>query len=190
MGPDPCATPFYLVRHAEAGARTDRTDDHLRPLSAAGRYQARALAAMLESAEIGDILSSPYVRCVETLEPLAGRQGRTVVLTDVLAEGAPADDVLRLLRRVPPRSVLCTHGDVMEAVLRHVGFADTTDARDRLAKGVVWVLERCDNRLSVVEVLAAPVICLSTTDDDVESPDVTSSPEHHSDPHAVAGAAR
>jgi len=167
---DPSGTSFYLVRHAEAGERTDRPDDHLRPLSGAGRHQARSLATMFESADVGDILSSPYVRCVETLEALADRLGCSVVRTDALAEGAPIDSVLRLFELVPPRSVLCTHGDVMHDVMEHVAFADSTrGSSDRLAKGVVWVMQRGGDGLSVVEVLAAPATCLSTAGADVES---------------------
>jgi len=190
MGLDPCSTSLYLVRHAEAGVRTDRADDDLRSLSGAGRYQARSLAAAFESVDVGDILSSPYVRCVETLEPLADRRGRTVVRTDVLAEGAPIDSVLRLLEQVPPRSVLCTHGAVMEAALQHVAFPDTTGCTDLLAKGIVWVLERSGSRVWVVRVLAAPAVCLAAVANDVESPDIRWAPQPLSDTRAVTGVAR
>jgi 8-oxo-dGTP diphosphatase len=167
---DRTSTSFSLVRHAEAGERTDRPDDHLRPLSDAGRYQARSLATMFESTDVGDILSSPYVRCVETMEPLADRLGCSVVRTDALAEGAPIDAVLRLLEQVPPRSVLCTHGDVMRDVMEHVAFADSIRGRaDQLAKGVVWVMQPTGDGLSVVEVLAAPATCLSIAGAEVES---------------------
>jgi phosphohistidine phosphatase SixA len=124
---------------------------------------------MFESADVGDILSSPYVRCVETLEPLADRLGCSVERTDALAEGAPIDSVLRLLEQVPPRSVLCTHGDVMHDVMEHVAFADSIrGGSDRLAKGVVWVMQRGGDGLSVIEVLAAPATCLSIAGAEVE----------------------
>jgi 8-oxo-dGTP diphosphatase len=181
---------LYLVRHAEAGVRTDRADDHLRPLSGAGRHQARLLTTLFESVDVGDILSSPYVRCVQTLEPLADRRGRTVVHTDTLAEGAPIDAVLDLLHQVPARTVLCTHGDVMEAVLQHVVFADTTGCANRLAKGVVWVLERSGDRVSVVQMLAAPVVCPTNADKHMESPDSRRALQPHSNTRAVAGVAR
>jgi 8-oxo-dGTP diphosphatase len=151
------STSIYLVRHAEAGERSDRADDHLRALSGDGRHQAGSLAAMFESADVGDILSSPYVRCVETLEPLADRLGCSVERTDALAEGAPVGSVLRLLQQVPPRSVICTHGDVMHDLMGHVAFADSVrEGPDRLAKGVVWMMQRTDDAISIVEVLATP----------------------------------
>jgi 8-oxo-dGTP diphosphatase len=177
MSLEPGSTSIYLVRHAEAGDRTDRADDHLRPLSGAGRYQARSLAAAFESVDVVDILSSPYLRCVETLEPLAGRRDRTVERTHVLAEGAPIDAVLRLLEQAPARSVLCTHGDIMTGLLEHVAVSDTVGCTDPLAKGVVWVLQRSGNCVSVVRVLAAP----ATSDSTVQ--------EQHSHLRAVAGVA-
>jgi 8-oxo-dGTP diphosphatase len=156
----PHSTSVFLVRHAEAGMRTDRADDRLRPLSIAGRHQARSIAALFESSAIGDILSSPYTRCVQTMEPLADRRGCNVVHNDALAEGAPIEPLLRLLERVPAHSVLCTHGEVMRAVLDHAAIADTAQSdADRLAKGVVWELARRGDRVAVVEVFPPPAIC-------------------------------
>ena len=149
----------FVVRHARAGVRTDHADDHLRPLDAVGRLEARAIARWFGSAEVGDIVSSPFVRCVETLQPLARRRGRSVVTTDVLAEGNEMriDRVVQLIADVPARSVLCTHGDIVTALADHLEFADDLrDHPDRFAKGVVWVLRRGGDRSSVVE-LARPI---------------------------------
>ena len=49
--------------------------DEQRPLSKAGRRQAAALAKLLGDEPIGRIVSSPYVRCRETVAPLAERIG-------------------------------------------------------------------------------------------------------------------
>jgi phosphohistidine phosphatase SixA len=104
-----------LVRHASAGDRRDWTsDDRLRPLDARGRHQAAALAALLGRLEIRCIVSSPYVRCVETVEPLAAELGIPVEEDDRLVEGAGRAS-LELLGE--DGVVACTHGDVVEAVL-------------------------------------------------------------------------
>ncbi|MFZ9325595.1 MAG: SixA phosphatase family protein, partial [Ilumatobacteraceae bacterium] len=64
--------PVYLVRHAKAGSRNDFDgDDRERPLTNSGRRQAAALATRLAALSPSIIMSSPYRRCVETLEPLA-----------------------------------------------------------------------------------------------------------------------
>jgi 8-oxo-dGTP diphosphatase len=147
-------TGIYLVRHAHAGQRTTASDDWQRPLSAKGRYQASVLAKSLAAVVRGDILSSPFVRCVETMEPLAARSGREVLLDDALAEGAEVESLLQLLERVPERSVLCTHGDLLRA---------TVDRLDTLVrgpacfeKGAVWVLVRQEGRISHAESIPPP----------------------------------
>ena len=82
---------IYLVRHAKAGSRKAWTgDDELRPLSKAGRAQARALAKRLAADGITRIFSSPYVRCRQTVEPLAERSGVPVEASEALARGRAA----------------------------------------------------------------------------------------------------
>jgi 8-oxo-dGTP diphosphatase len=99
-----------LVRHASAGDRHDwHGDDHLRPLDAHGRRQAAELVDLLDSLEVRRIVSSPFTRCVETVEPLAERLGLPVELDDRLAEGA-GQAAYALVQE--PGIVCCTHGDV------------------------------------------------------------------------------
>ena len=65
---------LYLVRHAKAGERRLWEDDDIdRPMSAKGWKQAELLGERLAALDVGTLLSSPYVRCVQTLEPLAKR---------------------------------------------------------------------------------------------------------------------
>ena len=87
---------IYLVRHAPAGRRTGGTSDHLRPLSVGSRHQAEDLAGLLEAEVVGDISSRPFVRFVETTEPLAARIEREVVVADTLTEGGQSEPLLRL----------------------------------------------------------------------------------------------
>jgi 8-oxo-dGTP diphosphatase len=106
-----------LLRHASAGHRLDPYgDDHLRPLDARGRRQAAELVELLRPLEVRRVVSSPYVRCVETVEPLAAALGLPVEQDERLAEGA-SDGALDLLRE--DGVVACTHGDVAEEVLGH-----------------------------------------------------------------------
>jgi phosphohistidine phosphatase SixA len=83
------------------------------------------------------VLSSPYVRCLQTVAPL----GLEIVPDDRLAEGAPAEATLNLLRTVED-AVACTHGDVIEAVVGH-----------SLPKGGAVLLD--DDLLEVGEIPAA-----------------------------------
>jgi 8-oxo-dGTP diphosphatase len=106
-----------LLRHASAGRPHEYAgDDRLRPLDARGRRQAAALVELFGALEVRRVLSSPYVRCVETVEPLAAARGLPVELDDRLAEGA-GGTALELLRE--DGVVCCTHGDVAAEVLGH-----------------------------------------------------------------------
>lgn len=106
-----------LVRHAKAGDRSRWTDDdRLRPLTEAGHRQALGLVGAVDIAPTV-LFSSPYVRCVETLEPLAAAHGLEITLDDRLAEGVDLEPVLALLNDVPDGAVLCSHGDVIPMVV-------------------------------------------------------------------------
>jgi 8-oxo-dGTP diphosphatase len=149
---------LYLVRHAKAGQR-GRWDgpDHLRPLTKAGRAQAEALATWLANVPVPRILSSPYVRCVQTVEPLAVKLGVTIEATEHLSEAVPFEPALQLLHSLPDHSVLCTHGDLLpdliEAVVRRGTVIDgATDWR----KGTTWVLTREDGAIARAHAVPPP----------------------------------
>jgi len=139
----------YLVRHAKAGSRKAWTDDdELRPLSKAGKAQARALATRLAGAGITRVLSSPYVRCRQTVEPLAEGRGVPVEPSDALREGASLPDSLRLVEKVAgENAVLCTHGDVLGNLLLHFAELGVDLQTDRIEKGSVWALELDDGEV-------------------------------------------
>lgn len=133
----------YVVRHAKAGDRSSWIEaDFVRPLSTKGWAQARALAERLEAAGVTALVSSPYVRCVQTLEPLAERLGLSVATDERLAEGAAFTRTLELLAEVGDGAVLCSHGDVVPDLItalerRGMELATPPDWR----KATVWVLE-------------------------------------------------
>ena len=104
-----------LLRHASAGDREywDGDDFH-RPLDARGRRQAAELVELLRPFKVRRVLSSPYVRCIETVEPLAEALGLEVELDDRLKEGEGAR-AAPLLQE--DGVVCCTHGDIIESVL-------------------------------------------------------------------------
>ncbi|HEY7259598.1 MAG TPA: histidine phosphatase family protein [Gaiellales bacterium] len=121
-----------LVRHATAGDRaTWRDDDRLRPLDDRGRRQAAALPTALSELPIGRILTSPYVRCVQTVEPLAAALDLEIEEAAVLAEGSARAEVLPLLANVAAGTALCSHGDVCHELVGPL----------RTPKGSAWVLD-------------------------------------------------
>lgn len=136
----------WLVRHAAAGDRSTWTDDdRVRPLTPKGRNQARAIADALFPHHVDEIYSSPYVRCRQTVEPLAERCGLPVVDSDHLAEGARGGTTLEWIRTLSGRHVVaCSHGDVIPSVIRRleelgVPLYSPNGVFD-VKKGSVWTL--------------------------------------------------
>ena len=104
-----------LLRHAAAGDREQWDgDDFHRPLDAKGRRQAEALVEALRPLGVRRVLSSPYVRCVQTVEPLAAALGLPLEQDDRLAEGEGGAAAELLLE---DGVVCCTHGDVLDALV-------------------------------------------------------------------------
>ncbi len=78
---------ILLVRHARAGERDDwQGDDRLRPLDERGRRQAVELVGLLADYELERIVSSPALRCVQTVEPLAKTRSLEIEEREELAE--------------------------------------------------------------------------------------------------------
>jgi phosphohistidine phosphatase SixA len=109
---------MLLVRHASAGDREAwEGDDRERPLDDKGREQADALVDQLASHRIERILSSPAVRCVQTVEPLAAARGLQLELREELSEEEQATAGAALLRSLAGDDVVvCGHGGLEQAV--------------------------------------------------------------------------
>ena len=152
--------PILLVRHGHAGSRGSwEGPDRDRPLSSKGRAQARSIATNLEKYCPVRLLSSPYLRCVETLAPLGEVLGLEVEAVEELAEGR-AYECLELIRRLAGTDVaLCTHGDVIPEVLQALASEDGLDLGPypREAKGSVWVLDSAGSRFISASYIDAPV---------------------------------
>lgn len=150
--------PIALVRHAKAGDRLAWTeDDRLRPLTRKGKAQAEGLDALLGSLEIDRALSSPYVRCVQTVRPLAIARRITVEEKDELAEGAPTRAAIELLRSTGGGVVACSHGELIPAVV--TSLADRgIELSGPLSwkKGSTWVLERDGGLFTAARYLPPP----------------------------------
>lgn len=158
-------TTIELVRHAKAMARNDwwGRPDRQRPLTESGLDQSRALRRELEAgAPITGLYSSPFTRCVQTLEPLAGalrmdirdEEGLAEAMTLPVLDGGDAwvasawlaGRALSLLNRIVrehegERVVACSHGDVIPAVLAALVGRDGLPRTDvRCPKGARFTL--------------------------------------------------
>jgi 8-oxo-dGTP diphosphatase len=135
---------IYLVRHAHAGKKAQWPGPDLaRPLSAQGRKEALGLIDRLGGRPLGRVVSSPAERCLQTVQPLAGRLGRPVETDEALGVEGTAAGVLELLARPTlDRAVLCTHGELIGEVFAELQRAGLElSAPARWPKGSTWILE-------------------------------------------------
>jgi 8-oxo-(d)GTP phosphatase len=142
-----------LVRHACAGVKDDWDGSDLeRPLDDAGRVQAEELAQQLGRRRVRRLASSPARRCIDTLSPLSRLSGCDVEVDDHLAKDAEPESAVARVRAAPDRSVLCTHGELLEHVLDAVRDDAATIHSERpdddwlLLKGAIWELDVADDR--------------------------------------------
>ena len=135
----------YLVRHAHAGPKASwQGPDAARPLSAQGRREALGLIERLDGHPLDRMLSSPALRCLQTVEPLAGRLGRPVEPNEALGVDGTAAGVLELLADPAlERAVLCTHGEQIGEVFDELlGVGLELSDPPRWPKGCTWILGR------------------------------------------------
>jgi 8-oxo-dGTP diphosphatase len=120
-----------LIRHARAGERAEwEGDDRLRPLDDRGWQQAEKLVELLAEFPVERILSSPYDRCVQTVEPLARTRRLAIELREELSEELQESDGVKLMRSLLGGDVAaCCHGGLSDIV-----------AGERQKKGEVFVL--------------------------------------------------
>ena len=124
-----------------------------------GRIQAEGLPAQLAGVPLARVLTSPYARCRQTVDPLAAARGLAIEDLGALGEGRAGDQVLALLPELAPAgAALCSHGDVIRAIVRALvaqGLADPRTAR--WAKGSTWLLELESSKLVAARYLGPPV---------------------------------
>jgi len=116
--------PFVLLRHAKATPRTDwKGQDGKRPLLPAGKDQARSLVPLLAAFGIKRIVTSPWVRCLTTVEPYALARDLTIIERLALSEHGNANGPARtkkvvhqLVENATP-AVLCSHRPSLPTII-------------------------------------------------------------------------
>ncbi|MFG1700933.1 NUDIX domain-containing protein [Nonomuraea sp. NPDC049309] len=141
-------TPLVLVRHASAGSRDEwEGDDDARPLDRHGLAQAGVLSAVLPAWRPGRLLSSPSVRCVQTLEPYARISGLEIGVDPLLSEeGQDPRKTPALVSSLSGPAAVCSHRKVLPGLIQALAGEDV-----RLRKGGFAVLHRADGRVVAVE---------------------------------------
>jgi 8-oxo-(d)GTP phosphatase len=139
-------TPVIVVRHATARPRESwpRADAE-RPLVTSGRRQAISLAELLECWRPQHLLSSPWQRCLDTLEPYATAARLKPRAKGGLSEGghqrnpAKARSHTEGLLQRGQAGLLCTHRPVLRDVLAVLQRAAVPEVRDELPSADPWL---------------------------------------------------
>ena len=150
----------HLIRHAKAKSRDAwEAPDHLRPLTKRGRREAVALAERVAEEPVARLVSSPFVRCLQTFEPLAVALELPIETTDILAEGAGGERATELLLSLAASGTIavCTHGDVFYEVAEAVSRSGVSLAGPLAAPvASTWVLTVEDGRFVGARFVAQP----------------------------------
>jgi 8-oxo-(d)GTP phosphatase len=154
-----------LVRHGHAGTkRQRRRDDGLRPLNRQGFAEAAALSRLLIPYAPVRIVSSPFLRCTQTVTPLATALGLPIEESaDLLPEAGAGARLLALAVSVngvdSGAVVMCTHGEVIHDLQLHLGRdgPPSFTADSPREKGSVWALAPEGGRFVGATYLPPPV---------------------------------
>jgi phosphohistidine phosphatase SixA len=153
-----------LVRHGHAEAKRNwRGDDHLRPLNEQGLAEAGALAKLLTTFAPQRIVSSPFLRCLQSVTPL-GEAVRIPVETSASlvpdASSAAASLVVDVATDEPGAVVVCTHGEIIHDLQERIEVAAPSSfgPDSPREKASVWVLERQDGRWITATYLPPPPV--------------------------------
>lgn len=131
---------IIALRHGKAVAHEDWDGpDAARPLQSRGVAQSVSVAPAIAAFRPRKLVSSPAVRCMTTIGPLARLVGLDVSPKEAISQDSwehDAVDVRRVVRkRIEAResAVLCSHGPVLpqivDAIVELTGSADSTRLR-------------------------------------------------------------
>ena len=163
--------PLILLRHASAGQKEGwPAGDEARPLDAKGMMDALVLAKLLACfAPRARVLSSPAVRCIESVRPYAESFGGSVAVQAALAlpgrsgdfpssrtnDGDTLGDLVRDLVRAAGPAVLCLHREnlpkALAAACSALGAVPPERPDPSLPKGGFWVVHMAAKELAALE---------------------------------------
>ena len=141
---------LVVLRHGKAAARSDDLEDLDRPLTPVGVQQAKALEPVLDAYGVSRVVSSPALRCAQTVEPYAHSISTFIEIDERLSENTRATDVQRSIDSIIDRKrpvVLCSHRPTLPWIFDAIG----TDSYDlgtgegivvHHRKGTVFAVEK------------------------------------------------
>jgi len=150
---------IYIVRHAHAGNRSGWSGpDHKRPVSPKGIKQTKLITRYLLRKGASQIFTSPYLRCIQTVAPLAHALNTHYIDLPELAEGSPPEGAAALLRTARNGTVICSHGDVLSSLIGHLAaHGAPIDPKTQIQKaGILRLKLDDDGRIKRAKYIAPP----------------------------------
>jgi 8-oxo-(d)GTP phosphatase len=162
LSQDPHTDTLIILRHTKALERGDWDEvDSERTLNEVGFDQAQLLIKHLEPFAIEEIYTSDYVRCVQTVTPLAHARGLNISQVPSLNEETFEEDPLRsvsfanALKQDEKNILICSHNPVIPTMLR--GILNTKLKNKDLIKlepGDAWIVHRVQGEIVGLDYLS------------------------------------
>jgi 8-oxo-(d)GTP phosphatase len=159
---EPRTDTLIIVRHTKALERGDwDDDDSKRTLDERGLAQSEQLIQHLEPFGIDEIYSSDYIRCVQTVTPLAQSRGLKITEIPNLNEANFEFDPERAIsfanavKQDEKNILICSHNPVIPTMLR--GILNTKLKNKDLIKlepGDAWIVHRVRGEIVGLDFLA------------------------------------
>ena len=159
---EPRTDTLIILRHTKALERGDwDDDDSKRTLDERGLAQSEKLIQHLEPFGIGEIYSSDYIRCVQTVTPLAQSRGLKITEIPNLNEANFEFDPERAIsfanavKQDEKNILICSHNPVIPTMLR--GILNTKLKNKDLIKlepGDAWIVHRVRGEIVGLDFLA------------------------------------
>ncbi len=162
LAQEPRTDTLIIVRHTKALERGDwDEDDSKRALDERGLAQSERLIQHLEPFGIDEIYSSDYIRCVQTVTPLAQSRGLKITEIPNLNEANFEFDPERAIsfanavKQDEKNILICSHNPVIPTMLR--GILNTKLKNKDLIKlepGDAWIVHRVRGEIVGLDFLA------------------------------------
>jgi 8-oxo-dGTP diphosphatase len=159
---DPRTDTLIIVRHTKALERGDwDDDDSKRTLDERGVVQSEQLIQHLEPFGIDEIYSSDYIRCIQTVTPLAQSRGLKITeIPNLNEENFELDperaiSFVNAVKQDEKNILICSHNPVIPTMLR--GILNTKLKNKDLIKlepGDAWIVHRVRGEIVGLDFLA------------------------------------
>jgi 8-oxo-dGTP diphosphatase len=162
LAQEPRTDTLIIVRHTKALERGDwDDDDSKRTLDERGLTQSEQLIQHLEPFGIDEIYTSDYIRCVQTVTPLAQSRGLKITEIPNLNEANFEFDPERAIsfanavKQDEKNILICSHNPVIPTMLR--GILNTKLKNKDLIKlepGDAWIVHRVRGEIVALDFLS------------------------------------